>query len=69
MEAEIEKRILKELSEIKKELKIMKKQLMDLDIFLTEEEHKLVNESIKHEKEGKLITLDSVLKKLGVEDV
>ena len=69
METEIERRVLKELGEIKRELRIMKKQLMDLDIFLTEEEHKLLDESIKHEKEGKLVALDSVLKKLGVEDV
>jgi hypothetical protein len=47
-------------------LKSMKKQLTDLDIFLVEEEHKLLDKSIKHEKKGKLVALDTILKKLGV---
>ena len=44
----------------------MGKQIIDLDILLTEEEHMLLDESIKHEKEGILVALDSVLKKFGV---
>jgi hypothetical protein len=49
-----------ELKSIKLELKFIREHMIDVDAILTEEEKKLLDESIKHEKEGKLVSLEEI---------
>lgn len=55
-----------DLQTLKKEIKEIKKHMVDVDTILTAEEKRLVDESIQEEKKGKLIGLDEVKKKLGI---
>ena len=59
-ETQFEKQVLVELKEIKQELDTIKDHMIDVDTILTREEHVLLDESIKNEKEGKLVPLDKV---------
>ncbi|MEA3229850.1 MAG: hypothetical protein U9P44_02965 [archaeon] len=65
-EADFEKRIFDELASIKTELDEIKEHMVDADTILSEEERILVNKSLKHEKEGKLISLSEFRKYLGI---
>lgn len=56
----------KDLQFLKKEIKTIKENMVDVDTILTEEEKKLVDESIEEEKKGELIGLDEVKKRLGI---
>ena len=62
-ETQFEKQVLEELKEIKQELDTIKDHMIDVDTILTREEHVLLDESIKNEKEGKLVPLDKVKRK------
>ena len=62
-EAQFEKQVLEELKEIKEELNEIKDHMVDVDTILTKEEHIMLDESIKNEREGKLVPLDKVKKK------
>jgi len=50
----------KDLKFIKKEINDIKEHMVDVDTILTEEEKRLLDESVKHEKEGKLISLEEL---------
>ena len=50
----------KDLEFMKKEIAEIKEHMVDVDTILTEEEKRLLDESIKHEKEGKLISLEEL---------
>ncbi len=54
------KQVLRRLDTIKTELDYIKEHMVDVDVILTEEERRLLDESIKHEKEGKLISLEEL---------
>ncbi len=45
-------------SKNKTELDTIKDHMVDVDTILTKEEHVILDESIKNEKEGKLVPLD-----------
>ena len=59
-EVMFEKQVLEELKEIREELNEIKDHMVDVDTILTKEEHILLDESIKNEKERKLVPLDKV---------
>jgi len=63
-EADFERRIFHELDVIKAELKNIREHMVDADTILSEEEKILVEESFKHEKEGKLVSLSDFKKNL-----
>ena len=63
-EIDLEKRIFHEFDIIKAELKDIKEHMVDADTVLSEEERVLVEESLKHEKEGRLVSLSEFKKSL-----
>ena len=58
--------ILRELKEIKDELKLIKETMPDKEMFLTYEEESLLEESRVHEKRGELIHANDLIKELGI---
>ncbi len=52
--------ILEKLNSIQSELGYIKEHMIDRDTILTEEEKLMINASIKHEKEGKLVSLEDI---------
>jgi len=54
------KQIMDELKMIKEELDYIKVHMVDADTILTAEEKKLLDESMKNEKAGRLIRLEEV---------
>ena len=58
--------ILKELKEIKDELKLIKETVPDKEMFLTHEEESLLEESRINEKRGELIHSKDLKKELGI---
>lgn len=60
------KQILEELKEIKRDIKEIKLSLGEYEVGLTAEERKLLEQSIKHEKQGKLISAKDLRLKLGI---
>jgi len=60
MENLVEQKILQKLETIEKELVDIRAHMVDVDTILTEEEKRLLDESIKHEKEGTLVSLEAV---------
>jgi hypothetical protein len=63
-EIDVEGRIFHELEIIKSELKDIKEHMVDADTILSEEERMLIEESFKHEKEGKLVSLSEFKKEI-----
>ncbi|MCX9081312.1 MAG: hypothetical protein OIN83_03875 [Candidatus Methanoperedens sp.] len=63
-EVDFERRIFHELDSIKAELKDIREHMVDADTILTEEERNFVEESFKHEKQGKLVSLSDFKTKL-----
>ncbi len=63
-EIAFERRIFHELEIIKNELKDIKEHMVDVDIILNEKEKMQIEESFRHEKEGKLVSLSEFKKKL-----
>ena len=55
-----EQLILEKLEKIEKEVGEIKEHMVDVDTILTAEERIMINESIKHEKDGKLISLEDI---------
>jgi hypothetical protein len=45
---------------IERTLKFIQKNMIDADVILTEEERIMLDESIEHEKSGKLISLEAI---------
>ena len=60
------KEIIEELKVIRSELDYIKKNMPTKDIFLTAEEKKLLEESYKNEKEGKLLSSKQLRKVLKI---
>jgi len=54
-----EQRILEKLEKIEKEVEEIKEHMVDVDTILTEEERRLLDESLKNEKLGRLVSLDA----------
>ncbi len=52
--------IMQKLKGIESQLKEIKEHMVDVDTILTEEERRLLDESFKHEKDGKLISLEEL---------
>ena len=50
----------KDLEDMKKEIHEIREHMVDADTILTEDERMLLDQSIKHEKEGKLISLEEL---------
>ena len=63
-EIAFERKIFHELEIIKNELKDIKEHMVDVDIILNEKEKMQIEESFRHEKEGKLVSLSEFKKKL-----
>ncbi len=58
--------ILKELREIKSEIKTIKEDMPNKDMFLTAEEEHLLAESYENEKRGELTSSEALRKELGI---
>ena len=58
--------ILKELREIRIEIKSIKENMPNRDMFLTAEEERLLEESYENEKKGELVSSIELRKKLGI---
>ena len=56
--AVFQQELLNELKEIKRELSFIRKHMIDIDTFLTPEEAKRLDESIKEHKAGKTVKLE-----------
>lgn len=54
------KEILIRLAKLQAEIEYIKQHMVDVDIILTEEERIMLDESIEHEKKGKLISLEEL---------
>ena len=60
MKNKLEQKIMKKLDKIEKEVEEIWEHMVDVDSILTEEEKKLLDESLVHEKEGSLVSLEEV---------
>ena len=60
------RQILKELKEIRTDIKTIKENMPDKDMFLTAEEERLLEESYENEKKGKLISGEKLRKEIGI---
>ncbi len=58
--------IMGQLQTIKVELDYIKEHMVDKDMFLDLEERQLLEESYKHEQQGKLISGENLKKELGL---
>jgi len=57
---ENEQLVLKKLEKIEKEIEEIREHMVDVDTILTSEEKIMLDESIKHEKERKLVSLEDI---------
>jgi hypothetical protein len=55
-----EKEIMKELKAIRNDLAYIKEHMIDIDVILTPEEEKILEEGIKEFKEGRSIKLEDL---------
>ena len=55
-----EQLILEKLEKIEKEVGEIKEHMVDVDTILTAEERIMIDDSIKHEKDGKLVSLEDI---------
>jgi hypothetical protein len=54
------------LARIEKTLKIIQENMVDVDVIITEEERRMLDESVKNEKSGKLISSEKLRQELGI---
>lgn len=52
--------IVSRLDRIEKTLKFIQENMIDVDVILTEEEKRMLDESVKNEKSGKLVSLEEI---------
>ncbi len=52
--------IINRLDRIEKTLKYIQENMIDVDVIVTEEEKRMLDESIEHEKAGKLVSLEAI---------
>lgn len=69
--AVFEEKVLNMLSNLQKEISVMKREIKYIkelisEEYLTEEEEQILEDALKHEKEGKLIPLDEIKRQLGI---
>ncbi len=60
MQVAVEQKILEKLDFLTSEVEEIKERMVDVDVILSEEERRLLDESLKHEKEGKLVSLEEL---------
>ena len=60
MDTQVEEQIIQKLEKIEKEVEEIKEHMVDVDVILTEEEKRLLDESVKHEEEGTLVSLEEL---------
>lgn len=48
------------LDRIEKILKYIQENMIDVDVIITEEERRMLDESIENEKSGKLVSLEAI---------
>lgn len=60
MDTAIEKQILDKLGRIEKELGEIRKHMVDVDTLLSEDDKKLLEESVKREARGELSSLEDI---------
>ncbi|MEK6827678.1 MAG: hypothetical protein AABX99_04310 [Nanoarchaeota archaeon] len=56
----MEQNIINRLDRIEKALREIQENMIDPDVIITEEERKMLEESVKNEKTGKLISLGAI---------
>ncbi len=52
--------IVNRLARIEKTLKFIQNNMIDVDVILTEEERRMLDESVENEKSGNLISLEEI---------
>ncbi len=52
--------IINRLDRIERAIKQIQENMIDADAILTEEEKRMLDESVKHEREGKLVSLEAI---------
>mgnify|MGYP001615294580 FL=1 len=52
--------IINRLDRIEKTLRFIQENMIDVDVILTEEEKIMLDESVKREKSGKLVSLEAI---------
>jgi len=60
MKAAVEQKILEKLDFLSQEIGEIKEHMVDVDVILSEEDRRLLDESVRNEKEGKLISLEEL---------
>jgi len=48
------------LDRIERALKSIQENMIDVDVIITEEERRMLDESVKNEKSGKLVSLEEI---------
>lgn len=56
----VQQNIINRLNRIEKTLRYIQENMIDVDVIITEEEKKMLDESIEHEKSGKLVSLEEI---------
>ncbi|MDP4039811.1 MAG: hypothetical protein Q8P57_04515 [Candidatus Pacearchaeota archaeon] len=54
------------LDRIEKTLKFIQENMVDIDVIITEEERRMLDDSVKNEKAGKLISSEKLRQELGI---
>jgi len=54
------------LDRIEKTLKFIQENMVGVDVIITEEERRMLDESVEHEKTGKLISSEKLRQELGI---
>lgn len=57
-----EQSIDRRLERVEKTLKFIQENMVDVDVLITEEERRMLNESIENEKSGNLVSLEEIKK-------
>ena len=52
--------IVNRLDRIEKTLKFIQENMINIDVILTEEEKRMLDESVENEKSGKLVSLEDI---------
>ena len=57
---ETQSNVEKRLEKVERAIIEIQNKIIDTDSIINEEERKMLNESVKHEKEGKLVSLEAI---------
>ncbi len=61
-----QQKIDRRLDRIEKTLKFIQENMVDVDVIITEEERRMLDESVGNEKSGKLISSKELRQELGI---